>query len=661
MTVSAPQLILPPAPGVSNVSEASDGCTVFVTLADLSGAMRTRALPSALEGETLAPLMAGAPSNESAAAFTLYPRWREFDNHSHCFKPYQEIEAIGLSVRTAGFRMTIWTAWNVSWNKPALGTVRAIELYDHRSDLGIGPNVFDEFENENLAASPQYAPVVEELRGLLHEQFGRWEARPGPGPDALPAAKSDDVARPLLIDDGSAGGAAVYWVGAQKTGVGAALPAADVSADQRSLFVPPNGKVSRWFAMRSRHREGAAINRADFFGMSLRDRELSVSLDLGGAGCGCKAALYLVAPEQGADAPAGPMNDFYCDGTGWAGGFCPELDLLEANMIDFSVTFHWCRKPYNKANCPRPGPDMQAGSRDQGCGHAHCDPRTYHDYGPNSTFVIDSSKPFRAAWRFDAGPSATSPMRMHLTLRQGAATVTRTTDVPGEAGATALEIIKSMDWKIVALWDKNPGWLDKPTCPPMNYSAGCADMPPFTTFANISLREHQQAPTSAMKSDDAVKLPIGPVKYRVLPTFLSYTWDSAGFCDTNGTIRCADDRTTQLRAANLAPFVLRVSGSYTDREQFEGGPYLRELPSAVASGLRAHNPRPQCNVSAGAFDAIKRFAAAANAPLIWGLNSITREHASATGAYDSANAEALMRHDISGEGGTVAAYELGEP
>ena len=252
-------------------------------------------------------------------------------------------------------------------------------------------------------------------------------------------------------------------------------------------------------------------------------------------------------------------------------------------------------------------------------------------------------------------------MRMHLVLRQGAATVTRTTDVPGEAGATALEIIKSMDWKIVALWDKNPGWLDEPTCPPMNYSAGCADMPPFTTFANISLREHQQAPTSAMKSDDAVKLPIGPVKYRVLPTFLSYTWDSAGFCDTNGTIRCADDRTTQLRAANLAPFVLRVSGSYTDREQFEGGPYLRELPSAVASGLRAHNPRPQCNVSAGAFDAIKRFAAAANAPLIWGLNSITREHASATGAYDSANAEALMRHDISGEGGTVAAYELGEP
>ena len=81
----------------------------------------------------------------------------------------------------------------------------------------------------------------------------------------------------------------------------------------------------------------------------------------------------------------------------------------------------------------------------------------------------------------------------------------------------------------------------------------------------------------------------------------------------------------------------------------------------MASGLRAHNPRPQCNVSAGAFDAIKRFAAAANAPLIWGLNSITREHASATGAYDSANAEALMRHDISGEGGTVAAYELGEP
>ena len=83
---------------------------VFVTLADLSGAMRRHALPSALEGETLAPLLAGAPSNESAAAFTLYPRWRQFDDHSHCFKPYEAIEAIRAQDRFAELPVIALTA-----------------------------------------------------------------------------------------------------------------------------------------------------------------------------------------------------------------------------------------------------------------------------------------------------------------------------------------------------------------------------------------------------------------------------------------------------------------------------------------------------------------------------------------------------------------------
>jgi hypothetical protein len=70
-----------------------------------------------LEGKTLVPLLAGSPDNMSAVAFTLYPRWRPFDDHSHCERPYAAIAAMGLSVRTAGFRMTDWTAWNASYNR----------------------------------------------------------------------------------------------------------------------------------------------------------------------------------------------------------------------------------------------------------------------------------------------------------------------------------------------------------------------------------------------------------------------------------------------------------------------------------------------------------------------------------------------------------------
>jgi hypothetical protein len=80
-------------------------------------------LPSQLEGKTLAPLLAGAPASGSAVAFTIYPRWREYDDHTNCFKSYSQIEAIGLSVRTATFRLTDWTAWNASFNKP--GTLRS--------------------------------------------------------------------------------------------------------------------------------------------------------------------------------------------------------------------------------------------------------------------------------------------------------------------------------------------------------------------------------------------------------------------------------------------------------------------------------------------------------------------------------------------------------
>ena len=70
-------------------------------------------------------------------------------------------------------------------DRPALGVVLATELYDHRVDLGIGPAVFDEFENVNLAADPAFASAVTELRQLLHTQFQSWPARPGPGPDRL--------------------------------------------------------------------------------------------------------------------------------------------------------------------------------------------------------------------------------------------------------------------------------------------------------------------------------------------------------------------------------------------------------------------------------------------------------------------------------------------
>ena len=162
---------------------------IFETLVDLAGVSKA-SLPTQLEGKTLAPLLgpAGKSASGSAAAFTLYPRWHEFDDHEHCFKPYSEIAAIGLSVRTSQFRMTDWTAWNASYNKPDLLTVIATELYDHREDTGLGKQAFDGFEVVNVAHEAKFAQVVVELRSLLKGAFGSWPVRSGSGPD-----RSDEI------------------------------------------------------------------------------------------------------------------------------------------------------------------------------------------------------------------------------------------------------------------------------------------------------------------------------------------------------------------------------------------------------------------------------------------------------------------------------------
>ena len=160
---------------VSQVVELID---VYPTLAELSGlsSSHDNPLPSTLEGKSLVPLLHGESPNASASAFSLYPRWQRFDNHSHCFRPYSEIQAIGLSVRTAHWRFTDWVAWNASSGAPALTHILASELYNHSADRGLSGSLED-FETANLARDPALAEQVDQLRALVRRNFGRWPER----------------------------------------------------------------------------------------------------------------------------------------------------------------------------------------------------------------------------------------------------------------------------------------------------------------------------------------------------------------------------------------------------------------------------------------------------------------------------------------------------
>lgn len=100
---------------------------VYPTLADLCGLKA----PANLAGKSLRPVLEDPTAKVKVAAFS------QIENGG----------VLGRSVRTDRFGFNLWN------NKE-----RSMELYDHQSDAG---------EHRNLAALPQYAATVEELRGLL--------------------------------------------------------------------------------------------------------------------------------------------------------------------------------------------------------------------------------------------------------------------------------------------------------------------------------------------------------------------------------------------------------------------------------------------------------------------------------------------------------------
>lgn len=138
----APLIIAAPARKGGVVTSPVEFVDIYPTVAELAGLEA----PSAVEGRSLAALIANPRAESDAKAFT--------EVHRESFA--------GYSVRTNRWRYTEWDYGR-----------QGVELYDHQSD----PR-----ELRNLAEDAEYADVLQELRGLLRSNWPDPSgARPGPG------------------------------------------------------------------------------------------------------------------------------------------------------------------------------------------------------------------------------------------------------------------------------------------------------------------------------------------------------------------------------------------------------------------------------------------------------------------------------------------------
>ena len=156
-----------------------------------------------LDGHSFASLFSTSPAWAKRAAFSQHPRcWKckrsEADTTPACTalpvagtpwvdagdweclgdakknETRSSITAMGMTMRTRDWRYTEWRLWlpdqlEADWGAAAL---LATEMYDHRTNTGVGPAAFDEHEFVNVASSAAHAQQRATLAASLQAQFG---------------------------------------------------------------------------------------------------------------------------------------------------------------------------------------------------------------------------------------------------------------------------------------------------------------------------------------------------------------------------------------------------------------------------------------------------------------------------------------------------------
>lgn len=208
----------------------------------------------------------------------------------------------------------------------------------------------------------------------------------------------------------------------------------------------------------------SSSSRSDFREFSLLGKEISVTVDLNSASCGCNAAFYMTSMPA---LKPGAANDFYCDANSVGGNSCPEIDLIEANQNALHSTVHACKQPWNESNCDKGGFVSKFGQGTK-------------DFGIGPGFAIDTTKPFRVSNAFHT--TGITLEAVTTTISQGSVTINSTLD--SILLGRAQDAISSGMVLVMSYWGASSmGWLDSPPCA----SDPVGQCPASITFSQISV------------------------------------------------------------------------------------------------------------------------------------------------------------------------------
>lgn len=181
------------------------------------------------------------------------------------------------------------------------------------------------------------------------------------------------------------------------------------------------------------------------------------------------------------------------------------------------------------------------------------------------------------------------------------------------------------------------------------------------TGDRLSHDYNSTATGGAARLETVVDVTVGEPIYKVLPSFASFTLDSARLCAPDlelpdpGSVAAA--RLAWLATPGL---ILRFGGTWSDNEQFlapgkELLPRLRPTPGWLGPG---------CNLTTAKWKMLETFVSRLNASLVFGVNALTRQNQSdPTSPIDLHNAELLFNQEAAarneGHASALLGFELG--